>query len=170
MIKRPEADEYAPYYERYIKLVPSGDLISHLRSQLTDTLELLQPVPDMKSSYRYAPGKWSLREVVGHMVDTERIMSYRLLRVSRGDATPMAGFDEDAYAKEANYEAYPLQSILDEFSTVRKSTLFMLERLTPEAWGYWGTANDSKFTTRALSYIIAGHELHHRSVIQARYL
>ncbi|MCR8635112.1 DinB family protein [Paenibacillus radicis (ex Xue et al. 2023)] len=170
MIQRPDPAEHDPYYERYIQLVPSDDLLAQLRKQLTDTLELLQSTSEMKASYRYAPGKWSLREVVGHMADTERIMSYRLLRVSRGDATPIAGFDEDAYAKAANYEAYPMHSILDEFSIVRKSTLFLLERITPEAWGYWGTSNNSKITARALGYIIAGHELHHRSVIQARYL
>ena len=169
-IARPGSDEYVPYYQKYVALVPDGDLVAALGAQIGETLSLLRSIPEERASYRYAPGKWSVKEVVGHMSDVERIMTYRAVRIARGDATPLPGFDENAYVLAANFEARPLAWLAHEFREVRRATVALLETLDPDAAARRGSANNNEISARALAYIIAGHERHHVGLLRERYL
>jgi hypothetical protein len=170
MNHRPASTEYAPYYEKYVSLVPEGDLLQLMSQQIKETTDLLRNITDAQGEYRYAPGKWSLKEVIGHMSDTERVMSYRLLRFARGDQTPLMGFDEKTYVNGAAFELHSVQDLLEELAAVRQATLYLLHGLTDEAWERAGKANDNDVTVRGLAFIIAGHELHHRKIIDELYL
>ena len=167
---RPATDEYLPYYGRYIDRVPDGDVLSTLSNQIGETLALLRELPESVAGYRYAPDKWSVNEMVGHMIDTEKIFAYRALRFGRGDKTPVPGFEQDDYVRGSSYNSYPLSELADEFETVRKSTLNFFRHLDDEAWSRRGTASNAEVSVRALAYIIAGHELHHREILRTRYL
>ena len=167
---KPAKSEFLPYYERYIALVPDGDVISTLASQLTETQSLLRVLPASVATYRYAPDKWSVNEVVGHMIDSERIFTGRALRFARNDATPLPGFEQDDYVRNATFDAYPLSELASELETVRQSTIFLFRHMDEEAWTRRGLANNAEVSVRALAYIIAGHELHHREILSARYL
>jgi uncharacterized damage-inducible protein DinB len=167
---KPAKSEFLPYYERYIALVPDGDVISTLASQLTETQSLLRVLPASVATYRYAPDKWSVNEVVGHMIDSERIFTGRALRFARGDATPIPGFEQDDYVRNATFDAYALSELAAEMETVRQSTIFFFRHLDEEAWTRRGLANNAEVSVRALAYIIAGHELHHREILRTRYL
>ena len=169
-IARPQSTEYAPYYAGYIAQVPEGDLIDELRKHFADTLALLRDIPEDRASHRYAPGKWSIKEVVGHMADVERIMTYRALRIARGDATPLPGFDENAYVPAANFEARTLTSLAHELEQVRRATVAFLETLDTDAAARRGSANNLEISARAIAYIIAGHERHHVRILRERYL
>lgn len=166
----PAAGEFAPYYGRYVERVPAGDVVETLRSQFAETSALLRGVDDSRTTTGYAPGKWSIRDIVLHMADTERVMAYRALRIARGDTTPLPGFDEKVFAPTAGANARSMQSLLPEFEAVRRSTIAMLEGFPAAAWGRQGTASDNTVTVRALAWIIAGHERHHIGVIRERYL
>jgi hypothetical protein len=170
MHQRPASNEYAPFYENYVKLVPECDLLLLLAQQIKETADLLRNVTDAQGEFRYAPGKWSLKEVIGHMSDTERIMNYRLLRVARGDQTKLSGFDENFFVNGASFGLRSVQDLLEELTAVRQATLHLLHGLTDEAWQLTGVANGFEISARALAYVIAGHELHHRKVIEERYL
>jgi uncharacterized damage-inducible protein DinB len=170
MENMPAAYEYADYYRTYVMLVPEGDIVQILDDQLKETKEKLGSLNEKESEYRYAPGKWSIKEVVGHMIDTERIMSYRLLSIARGETVSLPGYDENKYVEEANFDAQPLTDLLNHFAAVRKSTLQLIKSLSDEALTRKGTANGHEVTARALISIIAGHELHHRNIILVRYL
>ena len=167
---RPEKSEYLPYYERYISLVPEGDVLSTLSTQIGDTLTLLRGLPASVSTYRYAPDKWSVNEVVGHMIDTERVFASRALVFARNDPAQMASMEQDDYIRNSNFDAYPLLELADELEAVRQSTVFLFKHMDELAWGRRGVANNSEVSVRALAYIIAGHELHHRGVLESRYL
>lgn len=167
---KPEEGEFLPYYARYISLVPTGDVLSTLEAQMVETLALLRSLPASISTYRYAPEKWSVNEVVGHLIDSERIFAGRALRFARADATPVPGFEQDEYVKNSNFEAYPLAELASEFEAVRRATIFLFRHLEEAAWMRRGVANNAEITVRALAYIIAGHELHHREILGARYL
>jgi len=169
-IARPQSSEYAPYYSRYIDRVPDGDLVELLRGQIGETLALLRAIPEDRASYRYEPGKWSIKEVVGHLADVERIMGYRMLRIARGDSTPLPGFDENAYVPAANFDARSLTSLAHEFEQVRGATIAFLETLDPDAAARQGSANNLEISARALAYIIAGHERHHVAILRERYV
>jgi hypothetical protein len=169
-IARPQNNEYAPYYARYIDRVPDGDLVEVLCTQIGETLALLRGIPEDRASYRYEPGKWSIKEVVGHLADVERIMGYRMLRIARGDSTPLPGFDENAYVLAANFDARSLTSLAHEFERVRGATIAFLETLDPDAAARRGSANNLEISARALAYIIAGHERHHVVILRERYL
>jgi hypothetical protein len=168
--QKPAKSEFIPYYERYIALVPDGDVISTLTAQMTDTQSLLHALPASVATYRYAPDKWSVNEVVGHLIDSERIFTGRALRFARNDATPIPGFEQDDYVANATFNSYPLSELAAEFETVRQSTLFLFRHLDEEAWIRRGLANNAEVSVRALAYIIAGHELHHREILSTRYL
>lgn len=170
MSNRPSTEEYGPYYETYIRLVPEGDIGEIFAQSYESTLALLSSVTELQGQYRYEPGKWSLKEVIGHVVDGERIMSYRLLRIARGDKTPLAGFDQDEYIKNASFDSMNVSDLLEDYSNVRRATLSMLRSISDEAWHRTGSANNSVLSARALAYIIVGHEMHHVRVIQERYL
>ena len=167
---RPASTEYAPYYDRYIARVPEGDVTATLEAQLAETLALLRTIPEERGTHRYGPDKWSIKEVVGHLADSERIFAYRALRVARGDATPLPGFDENAYVRGARFDAIPLADLAAELEAVRRATLALLRGLDDEALGRRGVANDQEITPRALAYIIAGHERHHVGILRERYL
>jgi uncharacterized damage-inducible protein DinB len=169
-IPRPAAGEYDPYYDTYIAKVPEGDLLATLAELRESSGQLLAEVGEVRAGYRYAPGKWTIREVVGHLSDAERIFAYRLLRIARGDPTPLPGFDEQRYVPAGAFERRPLAQVAAEFRAVRDATLALLRGLDDAALARRGVANDSPVTARALAYIIAGHEIHHVRVIREKYL
>ena len=169
-IQRPDAGEYAPHFAKYVELVGEADLVSTLRTQIGDTLATLRAVSEADSLKRYADGKWSVREVVGHMIDSERIFAYRALRIARADETPLPGFDQDPYIAAARFDDRAWGGLLDEFEAVRRSNLFLFEGLDAEAWGRRGVSNGSPITVRGLGFVIAGHELHHMGIVRERYL
>jgi hypothetical protein len=141
-----------------------------LTTQLDEVLVRLGPVPDSRGDYRYAPGKWSLKEVVGHLSDTERVWTYRALRIARGDATPLPGIDDQAWIAELGAADLLLADMVNEWGHVRRATLALFRHLPPVAWQRRGTASDQPVSVRALPYVIAGHVRHHMEVVEARYL
>jgi uncharacterized damage-inducible protein DinB len=167
---RPTEGEFLPYYERYIALVPAGDVLSTLDSQMHETQTLLGGLPASIATYRYAPGKWSVNEVVGHLIDSERIFADRALRFARNDTTPLPGFEQDDYVKNSKFDAYPLAELASELDYVRRATVFLFTHMEEPVWLRRGIANNAEVSVRALAYIIAGHELHHREVLHTRYL
>ncbi len=169
-IGRPEETEYLAYYGKYVSLVPDNNILEVLSEQLDETLTLLRSVPEMRGGFRYAEGKWSVKELVGHMIDTERIFAYRALRFARNDRTPLPGYEQDDYIRNASFDACALADLAAEFESVRRSTLFLFKHLDGEAWRRKGVASEAEVSVRALAYIIAGHELHHRGILRDRYL
>ena len=170
MLQRPFESEYPPYYHAYINLVPEGELVSILKENLVSTKKLFESISESNGKFSYAPGKWSIKEVLGHMTDTERIMSYRLLRVGRGDQTALAGFDETLYVEGSHVHQLPIKNILEDFIATRNATLTLVHNMPESAWENKGFANNNEITARAIAYIIAGHAIHHRKIITDRYL
>jgi len=168
-VTRPEPGEYAPYYERYISLVASVDILGTLDSQRRQMLLLLSGRDEGDGQLRYAPDKWTAKEVLGHVCDTERIMSYRALRIARGDRTPIEGFEQDDYVRNAPFAQRPLAEVIEDYIAVRRATLTLLRNLDDAAWARRGIANKNEISTRALAYLIAGHELHHRRILEEKY-
>ncbi|MDT4967498.1 MAG: hypothetical protein QOJ64_2235 [Acidobacteriota bacterium] len=167
---RPGPNEYAPYYDKYISLVVEGEILATLRGQLNETLGLLEGISETQANFRYAPDKWSIKQLVGHLIDTERIFAYRALRFARNDQLPLQGFDQDQYVSNASFDDCTLSGLASEFAHVRRSTISLLEHLDDAAWKRLGSANDSEVSVRALAHIIAGHELHHMEILRSRYL
>ncbi|MGN6391894.1 MAG: DinB family protein [Gemmatimonadales bacterium] len=166
----PGPDEYGAYYGRYIARVPADtDILEVLERQGESTLARFSAVPEARGSYRYAPGKWSIKELALHLGDTERIMAYRALRVARADQTPLPGFDENAYTPASGADAVPLAELAQGLSDVRRATLSLLRVLPADAWTRRGTASEAPVSVRSLAWIIAGHELHHLEVLAERY-
>jgi hypothetical protein len=170
VVPRPASDEYDPYYQPYIDEVPGGDLLDVLRAQLNDTAAFLRGIPPEKETYRYAPGKWTVTQVVGHVIDGERVFAYRALGIARGDQTSFPGFDENAYADTGGFDRRTLADIASEYVDVRRATISLFAHLEPGALARRGIANGQPATPRAIAAIIAGHERHHLGVIRARYL
>jgi uncharacterized damage-inducible protein DinB len=170
MEKRPEKDEYAHFYSTYVNLIPEGDIVQILKQQIEETSDLLNDISDQQASFRYAPGKWSLKEVIGHVADTERIMAWRLLCIARGETISLPGFDENSYVENASFNQQSMNELLESLGVVRLSTLHLLKGLHQEDWLRRGVANESDVSVRGLVSIIAGHELHHRTIIKERYL
>jgi uncharacterized damage-inducible protein DinB len=168
-IARPQAGEYAPYYDRYISLVQGEDILNTLDEQRRQTMTLLCGRDDEDGDFRYAPGKWSAKEVLGHVCDTERVFAYRALRIARADATTLEGFEQDDYVRNGPFAQRPLADLVEDFIAVRRATLSLLRNLDEAAWTRRGVANKNEVTVRALAYIIAGHELHHRGILEERY-
>ncbi len=168
-IGRPDAGEYAPDFAEYITLVPGDDILTQLDRQLETTLSFFKNITEERSVYRYAPEKWSIREVLGHLIDAERIMACRALRFARGDRTPVPGFEPDDYVKLASSNDRFLQDLTAEFELVRKANARMFRSLSAAAWHRKGVANENEVSVRALAYIIAAHELHHLDVLGTRY-
>jgi len=167
---RPQPGEYAPYYDRYISLVPGNDILTTLDEQRRQTILLLSGRTEADGDLRYAPDKWSLKEVLGHLNDTERIMSYRTLRVARADTTPIEGFEQDDYVRNGPFPRRTLADLIEDYIAVRRATLSLFRNLDEAAWTRRGVANQNDVTVRALAYIIAGHELHHRRIVEEKYL
>jgi hypothetical protein len=168
-IARPQPGEYAPYYDRYISLVKGEDILDTLDQQRRQTILLLSGRNDEDGDFRYALDKWSAKEVIGHVCDTERIFSYRALRIARADATPMEGFEQDDYVRNGPFAQRPLANLVEDFIAVRRATLSLLRNLDEAAWSRRGIANKNEVTVRALAYTIAGHELHHRRILEEKY-
>jgi hypothetical protein len=168
-IARPQAGEYAPYYNRYISLIQGEDILNTLDQQRRQTMLLLSGRDDDDGDFRYAPEKWSAKEVLGHLCDTERIFAYRALRISRADTTPLEGFEQDDYVRNGPFAYRPLADLIEDFIAVRRATLSLLRNLDGAAWVRRGIANKNEVSVRALAYIIAGHELHHRRILEEKY-
>ncbi|NNF00077.1 MAG: DinB family protein [Pyrinomonadaceae bacterium] len=169
-IKSPEPSEFASYYSIYTDLVEGDDVLAALNAQIPVTRELLVGIPEENGSFRYEDGKWSIKELVGHLIDTERIMAYRALRFARGDKTDIEGFDQDPYVENGNFNACSITDLAAHFELLRRANLHMFQGLSEKAWSRSGIASGNPVSVRALAYIIAGHEIHHLNILKERYL
>ena len=168
-IDPPAPKEYADYYGRYVALVSGRDILACLADELNETRQVLGRVPPELESHRYDEGKWTVRDIVGHLIDTERVFAYRAMSFARGDVGPLPGMDQDEWARTAQADATPLPDLSREFAQVRASTIALFSRLDSTALAQTGLASGVEFTVRALAYIIAGHEIHHRTILEERY-
>jgi DinB superfamily len=169
VIGRPEEGEYAPFFARYISLIQGPDILGVLHSQSGETTAMLRSLSEKDGEFRYGRDKWSVKQMVGHMCDTERVFAYRAMRIARGDKTPLAGFEQDDYVRFADFDKRTLADLVDEFDAIRKATMFLFRGLEEVAWTREGIANNGAVTVRALAYMIAGHELHHQRLLQEKY-
>jgi hypothetical protein len=168
MMTRPQPDEHAPYYGKYVSLVPEQDILSVLESQLDETVEMLGSIPESQAVVLHPPYTWTIKQVVGHVTDGDRIFGYRALRIARGDTTPLPGFDENEYARAPEFNVLPLASLVSEFESVRRSVISLFQNLTNESWARRGEANGNPVSVRALAFIIAGHTRHHMTIVRKR--
>ena len=168
-VGRPEPDEFPAHYAAYITSVPELDPVIVCAEQIEETATLLRSLSDTEAMYRYGRGKWSIKEVIGHLADTERIFSYRALRIARGDTTPLPGFDENVYVPAAKFDNRSLADLVGELRTVRAATLAMLRTFDADAWRRRGTASGKPITVRAIAFMIPGHERHHVEILRTRY-
>jgi hypothetical protein len=167
---KPDSTEYAPYFEKYISLAPEGEIVVTLGKQIESTLSLIRGLSAAQGDHRYAPDKWSVKEAIGHLIDTERIFAYRALRFARNDATPLPGFDENLFVASAGFGSRSLADLAEEFEHTRNSNVYLFKNLDGEASLRRGVSNDNELSVRAIAYIIAGHELHHVGILRTRYL
>ncbi|MBU0560116.1 MAG: DinB family protein [Bacteroidetes bacterium] len=170
MKNRPVNTEYPEWYQQYVDAVADGDIVEALKNQLKESAELLNEISKEKSSHRYAEGKWSIKELLGHVIDAERILSYRLLRFARKDKTDLSQYDHDEYVINSQNDVDSFEDLKKEFRFVRKSTLMLLSKLNDEAWLLTGCSGGKSFTVRAMAFIIAGHEKHHMKILKEKYL
>lgn len=166
---RPQPGEYAEFHANYVSKVPGDDILQFLQDQLNSTKVMLQSIDVATAEKRYAEGKWSVKEVVGHIVDTERVFAYRALVFGRGDRGPLPGFDQDSWMREAHFDNSSIKDLAAAFEAVRRSTILLLQSLPAEAWDRRGTANNKEITTRAVAFIIGGHTQHHLEILKTRY-
>lgn len=166
---RPAANDAHPAYAAYIALVQEEDVLSALEQQSSITQKILSGLDEVQASYRYAPGKWSIRQLLGHLSDAERVFGYRALCVARGETQPLPGFDEDTYVANAGFDNWRLGDLAEQYALVRRSNIVLFRNLSVEAWERRGTANEHEVTVRALAYSIVGHERHHLNVLRERY-
>ena len=170
MISRPEKSEYAPYFEVYVSRVGEGDIIEILSQQIDDTFSLLRDIGEDKAAHRYEPGKWSMKQVIGHLSDCERVFGYRALRFSRKDETELPGFEHDDYVMHGGFDDRTLLEVLVEFRAVRMASIAFFRNASQDVLDRRGVAGGNSFTVRALACILAGHEAHHIGVVKERYL
>jgi len=166
---RPEANEYAEYYGKYIEKVPGTDVLGILESQRVQMLQLFAGRSEREGNFRYAPGKWTIKEVLGHVTDAERIFTYRALRIARGDQTPLASFEQDDYVKSGRFASRTLADLVEEFAAVRGASVALFRSFDDSAWSKRGVANQKEVTVRALGFITAGHQIHHRVILEEQY-
>ncbi|MCU0619081.1 MAG: DinB family protein [Gemmatimonadaceae bacterium] len=169
VLPRPAADEFAPYYQGYLAAVDSERIGAQLLAQRDAVSRLLGPLDDTTAQHRYAPGKWSVKEVCGHLVDTERVFAYRLLRIARGDTTPLPGFDEDVFVAHGGFDARPIAALADEFRTTRAATITMIRGFDAAVWTRRGTASGQPVSANALAWLLVGHVAHHVRLLHERY-
>ena len=167
---RPHTTEYAPYYHTYISGVPEGDVVAIMRDSGRELNAALMAVPEQRGGFRYGEGKWTIREVIGHLIDAERVFAYRAMVFARGDATPLPSFDENAYVPTSGAEARTIASLAQELAVVRESSVLLFQSLPDDAWVRRGTASGKEISVRAIAYIIAGHPMHHLRILRERYL
>jgi len=166
---RPGPDEYPAYAQGYVSLITGSNILETLRTQLQQFAALFSGRSERDGDFRYAPGKWTVKQVVGHVSDAERIFAYRALRIARGDQTPLSGFDQDDYVRAGDFNQRTLGDMVDEFADVRMASLALFTSLNEEAWLRSGVANNQPTTVRAIAFIVAGHELHHRRILKTKY-
>jgi len=166
---RPVPGEYAPSYEPYISKVKGSDIVGILEAHRLQMAQVFAARSERDGNFRYAPDKWTVKEVLGHVSDTERIFAYRALRIARGDQTPLSGFEQDDYVRGGNFAERTLASLAEEFGMVRAATIALFKSLQKDAWQRRGVANKNEVSVRALAFIVAGHELHHRLILEERY-
>ncbi|HQZ94923.1 MAG TPA: DinB family protein [Pyrinomonadaceae bacterium] len=169
-MNRPETNEFAPYYNTYVSTVEGNNVMPVLESQTAELRSIFSGMPEEKGTFAYAEGKWTLKEALSHLIDGERIFAYRILRISRGDKTPIEGFEQDGYIATSNANDRPFANLLDEFDLQRRSNLILVKNISDEGSRRMGTASDNPISVRALVYIMAGHVTHHLRVIKERYL
>lgn len=169
-MSRPQPNEYDPYYEQYVSLVPEDRIVPVLAAQPAELAALFAGVDEARGTYAYADGKWTIKQLLGHLIDGERIFAYRALRISRGDKTPIEGFEQDGYIENAYANERSFSDLLREFSLIRETTVMLFDHLKKDAWGWTGTANDVQISVRALAWIMAGHVRHHAAILNERYL
>jgi hypothetical protein len=168
-MSRPEATEYADFYANYIAKVPGSDVLGVLESQRLQMLQLFAGRSERDGSFRYGPGKWSVKEVLGHITDTERIFTYRALRIARGDQTPLPGFEQDDFVKNGAFGERTLASLAEEFGLVRSASIVLFRSIPEKVLSRRGVASQKEVTVRALAFITAGHQIHHRIILEERY-
>lgn len=169
-ISPPETGEYDAYYQGYIDRVEGRQLSLILRQQRAQVLELLDGLSEERANYRYAPEKWSVKEVLGHLIDTERVFVYRAMSIARGEQQSLPGFDQDDYVRTGDFDRRTVESLKSEYETVRNASIAFFESLDTESWVKTGTANDVTVSVRAIGYIVPGHEAHHLSILHERYM
>lgn len=167
---KPAASDYALFYAGYVSLVPEDDVLSAIEQQSSETQRLISSIDETRASHRYAEGKWSIKEVIGHFTDAERVFGYRALAIARGDTSPLPGFDENAYVRSANFDQWRLGDLAEAYALARRSSIVFFRNLAEEDWNRRGNANGSEVTVNALAYIVVGHERHHLKVLRERYL
>ncbi|MFN0278314.1 MAG: DinB family protein [Pyrinomonadaceae bacterium] len=168
-MNRPETNEFDPYYNMYISLIEGNDVLPVLDDQPAELRELISNVPEEKGTFAYAEGKWTIKELLSHLIDGERMFAYRTLRVSRGDETPIEGFEQDGYIENSNANNRSFAELLEEFNLQRRSNMLLFNNLSDEASQRMGTANEKAISTRALIYTMAGHVRHHIGILKERY-
>ena len=168
-IVQPKPGDYAPYYQKYLDAASTEDNALDLLAQQSDVLAFMATWPEDQAGHRYAEGKWTVTQVIGHMGDTERVFAYRLMRIARGDATPLASFDENAFQLKAGFEGRTVASVVAELRAVRQASLTLIRSLDAAALDRAGTASDQRVTARALVWLIAGHFAHHAAILKERY-
>lgn len=166
---RPDSTEYGSWYAGYVSLVPEEDVLSAIETQSSETQKLLSSLDEAKAGHRYAEGKWSVKEVIGHVTDAERVFGYRALCISRGEQQPLPGFDEKEYMANATFDAWKVGDLAEMYALGRRANIVMFRNLPDEAWTRRGIASDNPVSVRALAYIIVGHERHHLKVLRERY-
>lgn len=169
MVARPKAAEYPAYYSRYLQHVPEGDILELLDSEMQKTLAVLRSVDEEKASFRYAPGKWSVKEVLGHIIDSERIFAVRALHFARNEKQALIGFEQDDYVREACFDQADLSELIEEFIMLRAADILMFRNFPEAAWSRTGIANGLKMSVRSFPFIMLGHEIHHRRILQEKY-
>ncbi|MEA2166150.1 MAG: hypothetical protein QOK37_4277 [Thermoanaerobaculia bacterium] len=167
---KPQANEFATYYQRYIDLAPDDDIVGALDAQARETAKLLAGLSDEQAAYRYAPDKWSVKQIVGHMIDGERIFAFRALAIARGETQALPGFDQDPYVAHSGADDRSISDLAEELATVRKGNVMMMRAFSNDSWQRIGTASDNPVSARAIAYIMLGHERHHIRVLRERYL
>ena len=168
--RRPEADECNDYFKRYINQVEGSDILGILREGKDSFSNYLKQIPAEKWDYSYAENKWTLKESLIHLIDAERVFAYRAMRVARNDQTPLPGFEQDDYVPYYNATNRSSKSVIEEYESVRAGTITLFESLEEEAFGFRGTASNGPITPLAVAFIIAGHQNHHQTLIEERYL
>lgn len=169
-MQKPEISEYDPYYAKYISLITEPDLIKVLEEQPAELRSLLGSLDEEKGKFAYAEGKWTIKESISHLIDGERIFAYRVLRISRGDKTPIEGFEQDGYIENSHANDRSFDDLLEELGLLRKANVRLLKTLREDGWMRTGTASEKPISVRALGYIMAGHVRHHISIFKGQYL
>jgi uncharacterized damage-inducible protein DinB len=167
---RPLTGDYVPFHETYISKVGDGNIVDILQNQQESTYQFLKAIPEDKAGYAYAEGKWTVKQCIGHMTDTERVMAYRAMRFARNDDTELPGFDQDEYVANSRHNEFELADLIEEFRLTRMANLYFYKSLNAEEKQRFGLASGNRVTVNALLYIIAGHELHHLQIFKERYL